>query len=72
MQDSDFLESEVMKRKYGETVLFDDRVGLTGWKGSRSEEENAKLKLRGKATIPDCQKSKTPTPTPKNHTYQPV
>jgi hypothetical protein len=26
-------------------------VGLTGWKGSRSEEENAKTKLKGKAAV---------------------
>jgi hypothetical protein len=51
VQGSMFLNSEKIRRKYGDMVLFDERVGLIGWKGSRKEDEDAKTKLRGKAAV---------------------
>lgn len=51
MSDTEFLSSDVLTKKYGDTVSFDKRVGLTGWKGTREEEENALVKLKGAAAI---------------------
>ena len=51
LNDSDFLSSDSVTKKYGQTVSFDERMGLTGWKALRNEEENPRSKLRGKAAV---------------------
>ena len=37
-------------KKYGEGVLFDERMGLSGWKNKRESEEIA-TKLKGSAVV---------------------
>ena len=48
---SEFLASEAVTKKFGNAVLFDNRVGICGWKGVRNEDQNPKTALKGKAPI---------------------